>query len=100
MISPAHYLVLSAVLFGIGILGILIRRNVLLILLCAELIFNSANLALVAFSRLHGSLDGQVIVLLVIAVCAAEVTVALAITVILFRNWQTIETDPLDLLNG
>jgi NADH-quinone oxidoreductase subunit K len=100
MISPIHYLVLSALLFGIGLLGILLRRNVLLILLSIELLFNSANLAFVAFSKLHGNLDGQVIVLLSIAVAAAEVTVALAITVILFRNWQSIQTDQLNLLKG
>lgn len=100
MITPAHYLVLSALLFGIGIFGVLIRRNILLILLSIELMFNSINLAFVAFSRLHGNLDGQIMVLLIIAVCAAEVTVALAITVILFRNRSTIETDSLNLLKG
>ena len=100
MISPLHYLALSIILFGIGLIGILMRRNVLLILLSVELMFNSANLAFVSFSKMHGNLDGQVIVLLIIAICAAEVTVALAITVILFRNWQTVQIEPLNLLKG
>jgi NADH-quinone oxidoreductase subunit K len=100
VITPFHYLALSVLLFGIGLAGILIRRNILLILLSVELVFNAANLAFVTFSRLHGSLDGQVIVLLSIAVAAAEVTVALAITVVLFRNFRSLQTDPLDLLKG
>jgi len=100
MITPAHYLVLSVILFAIGILGVLTRRNVILILLSLEILFNSANLAFVAFSRLHGNLDGQVIALFVIAVAASEVTVALAITVLLFRTWRSIRTDEPPLLKG
>lgn len=100
MIGPIHYLILSVILFGIGILGILIRRNVILILLCLELLFNSANLAFVAFSKMHGNLDGQIIVLFTMATAAAEVTIALAITVILFKTWQTIQTDKPNSLKG
>ena len=100
MITPAHYLVLSLILFGIGIFGVLVRRNVILILLSLEILFNSANLAFVAFSKLHGNLDGQVVALFVMAVAASEVTVALAITVLLFRTWKSIRTDQSPMLKG
>ncbi len=100
MITPAHYLVLSLILFGIGTFGVLARRNVLLILLSLEILFNAANLAFVAFSRVHGNLDGQVVVLFVMAVAASEVTVALAITVLLFRTWKSIRTDQSPMLKG
>ncbi len=100
MVTPLHYLVLSSILFGIGILGLLLRRNILLVLLSLELLFNAANLAFVTFSNLHGNLDGQVIVLLIMATAAAEVTIALAIAVILFKTWQTTQTDKPDLLKG
>ena len=100
MITPAHYLILSCILFAIGIFGILIRRNVILILLSIEILFNASNLAFVAFSKLHGNLDGQVIALFVIATAASEVTIALAITVLLFRTWKTIRTDTEALLKN
>lgn len=100
MITPAHYLVLSLILFGIGTFGVLVRRNVILILLSLEILFNSANLAFVAFSKVHGNLDGQVVALFVMAVAASEVTVALAITVLLFRTWKSIRTDQPPMLKG
>jgi NADH-quinone oxidoreductase subunit K len=100
MITPFHYLALSAALFSIGIIGILLRRNVILILLSIEILFNAANLAFAAFSKLHGNLDGQVIALFVIAAAASEVTVALAITVLVYRNWNSIRTDETNLLKG
>jgi NADH-quinone oxidoreductase subunit K len=100
MITAEHYLILSIILFVIGIMGVLLRRNVLLILLSLEVVFNATNLAFVAFSRLHGNLDGQVIVLFTMAVAAAEVTIALAITVLLFRNWQSIRINEPSNLKG
>ena len=100
MIPPEHYVIVSILLFGIGLVGILIRRNVLLILLSLELLLNASNLALIAFSNYHNSLEGQVIVLFIIAIAAAEVTVALAITVLLFQTWGSIRTDKPHLLKG
>ena len=99
-VTTEHYLILSTILFVIGIMGVLLRRNVLLILLSLELVFNATNLAFVAFSKLHGNLDGQVIVLFTMAVAAAEVTIALAITVLLFRNWQSIRINKPSNLKG
>lgn len=100
MITPLHYGILAAILLGIGVTGLLLRRNFLLILLSIELMLNSANLAFVAFSKMHGSLDGQAIVLLIMATAAAEVTIALAIAVTIFRTWQTIQTDEINSLRG
>jgi len=99
-VTTEHYLILSTILFTIGIMGVLLRRNVLLILLSLELVFNATNLAFIAFSKLHGNLEGQVIVLFTIAVAAAEVTIALAITVLLFRNWHSIRINKPSALKG
>jgi len=100
IITAEHYLILSIMLFVIGIIGILLRRNVLLILLSLELVFNATSVAFVAFSTLHGNLDGQVIVLFTMAVAAAEVTIALAITVLLFRNWHSVRINKPSTLKG
>ena len=93
MITLNHYLVVSALLFAIGLLGILTRRNVLLILLCIELMFNAANLAFVAYSRAQGDAAGQLIVFFVIAVAAAEVTVGLAIAILMSRRLSSLNAD-------
>lgn len=98
MITLAHYLVASALLFSIGLVGILTRRNVLLILLSIELMFNAANLAFVAYARAWGDLGGQVVVFFVITVAAAEVTVGLAIAVLLARQLKTLNADEVSLL--
>jgi len=98
MITLTHYLVLSAVLFCIGLAGIMIRRNILLILLCIELMFNAANLAFVAYARAWGDLGGHLIVFFIITVAAAEVTVGLAITVLLARQLNTLNADEVSLL--
>ncbi|MDR2338067.1 MAG: NADH-quinone oxidoreductase subunit NuoK [Deltaproteobacteria bacterium] len=87
------YLIIAALLFGIGVLGILVRRNVLVMLMCLELMLNAVNLTLVAFSRLHANLEGQIFVLFVMCVAAAEVVVGLAIIVNLFRNFYTVDVD-------
>lgn len=98
MITITHYLIVSALLFAIGLMGITTRRNVLMILLCIELMFNAANLAFVAFARAHGDLGGQLIVFFVITVAAAEVTVGLAIAILMARRLATLNADEANLL--
>lgn len=93
-----HYLVVSALLFGLGLLGVLVRRNLLVIFMSVELMLNAANLAAVAFARFHGDLHGQVLVLFVIAVAAAEVAVGLALLVALFRKRQITRIEQLTSL--
>ena len=98
MITITHYLVVSAVLFTIGLTGIMTRRNVLMILLCIELMFNAANLAFVAFARARGDPAGQLIVLFIITVAAAEITVGLAIAILMARRLSTLNADEARLL--
>lgn len=93
-----HYLTVSVILFSIGLYGLLTRRNILLILLSVELILNAANLSFVAFSSYWGNLTGQVLVFFTMIVAAAEVTVGLAIVVLLFRKKKTVSVDELDTL--
>ena len=100
MIPVTYYLALSAVLFGIGALGVLVRRNALVIFMSIELMLNAANLAFVAFSRQFGELDGQIMVLFVLKVAAAEVAVGLAMIVAIFRTRASINVDELNLLRG
>ncbi len=99
-IGLGHYLVVSAILFSIGLFGVLSRKNVLMMLLSIELILNSANLSFVAFSSYHGDLSGQVVVFFTMIVAAAEVTVALAVVVLLYRKTQSTDVDKLDTLKG
>jgi NADH-quinone oxidoreductase subunit K len=98
MITITHYLVASALLFAIGLVGILTRRNILMILLCIEMMFNAANLAFVAYSRAWGDVAGQIVVFFIIIVAAAEVTVGLAIAVLLARRLKTLNADEVSLL--
>ena len=93
MITLTHYLVLSALLFSIGLIGIMTRRNVLMILLCIELMFNAANLAFVAYARAWGDLSGQLIVFFIVTVAAAEVTVGLAIAILMSKRLSTLNAD-------
>ena len=88
-----HLIILSGILFAIGLIGVVTRRNILLILLSLELILNAANLAFVAFSRAHGDLSGQIMVFFVMIVAAAEVTVGLAVALLLFRHSGKINAD-------
>ena len=90
-----HYLVVSALLFCIGLLGVILRRNLLVIYMSLELMLNAANLALVAFSRFNGHLNGQVMVFFIITVAAAEVAVGLALIVALYRKRQTAHVEDL-----
>jgi NADH-quinone oxidoreductase subunit K len=92
------YVMLSAALFAIGFLGVLVRRNTLVIYMCLELMLVAATLALVAFSRFNGTQDGDVFVFFILTVAAAEVAVGLAIIVALFRARQTVQVDQLDSL--
>jgi NADH-quinone oxidoreductase subunit K len=94
------YLGLSAVLFAAGFLGVLIRRNTLILFMCLELMLVASTLALVAFSRFNGTMDGNVFVFFILTVAAAEVAVGLAIIVALFRRRQTIRVDELDALKN
>ena len=98
MITLNHYLLASALLFFIGLVGIMTRRNVLMILLCIEVMFNAANLAFVAYARALGDLGGQIVVFFVIVVAAAEVTVGLAIAILLSRRLKTLNADEVSLL--
>lgn len=90
-----HYLVVSVLLFAMGLLGVILRRNLLVIYMCLELMLNAANLALVAFSRFTDNLHGQVFVFFIITVAAAEVAVGLALIVALYRKRQTAHTEDL-----
>lgn len=100
MIPVSHYLLLSGILFAIGLLGLLIRRNILLILLSIELMLNAANLQLIAGSALHGDARGQVTAFFVMVIAAAEVTVGLAIAVLLFRKRDSVDTNEIRNLKG
>lgn len=94
------YLAVSAALFALGFLGVLIRRNTLIIFMCLELMLVAATLALVAFSRFNATMEGNVFVFFVLTVAAAEVAVGLAIIVALFRQRQTVRVDRLDSLRN
>ena len=100
MVPTTYYIALSAILFTIGALGVLIRRNAILIFMAVELMLNAANLAFVAFARAHGNLDGQIFVFFVITVAAAEVAVGLALIVAIFRTRESIDVDQLSSLKG
>ncbi|CAN5491386.1 NADH-quinone oxidoreductase subunit NuoK [soil metagenome] len=92
-IPAGYYLMLAAALFSIGVVGVLVRRNLIVIFMCIELMLNSVNLTLVAFSRINGNLDGQIMSFFVMVVAAAEVTVGLALIVNLFRLRASIDAD-------
>jgi len=98
MVSSSAYLILSAVIFTIGVLGVLIRRNILVMFMSIELMLNAVNLAFVALSKQLGNLDGQVVVFLVMTVAAAEAAVGLAIIICLFRNKKSVNVDDFNLM--
>ena len=98
MIKPEWYVLLAAILFVIGGVGVLIRRNALVVFMCVELMLNAVNLAFIAFARLHGGLDGQVIAFFVMVVAAAEVVVGLAILTAIFRARRSASVDDASLL--
>ncbi len=96
MIETSHYLALSAVVFTIGVIGVLTRRNIIIIFMSIELMLNAVNLNLVAFGEQHQSLDGQVFAIFVITIAVAEAAVGLGIVIALFRNKETINIDEVD----
>jgi len=101
MIVPLeHVIILSIIIFSIGIMGVLFRKNAIIIFMSIELMLNAVNLSLVGFSRYYNSVDGQVFVFLIMTLAAAEVAVGLAIIVALFRNKQTINIDEINILRG
>lgn len=95
-----HYMLLSALLFTIGVIGVLIRRNVIMVLMCLELIFNAANINLVAVARYTPDLTGQIFSIFSITVAAAEVAVGLGLVIALFRNVETVNVDEVHILRG
>ena len=98
---PAEYfLILSAVMFALGILGVLLRRNALVVFMCLELMFNAANLAFITFARVYGAVSGQVVVFFVMTVAAAEVAIGLALMVEIFRTKRSIDMDQMNNLKG
>ncbi len=98
MVPISAYLVLAVVLFGIGTIGVLISRNVVILFMAIEIMLNAANMALMAFSKSMGISDGHVIVFLVLTVAAAEAAVGLALIVMIYRNRQTIDIDRFSVL--
>jgi NADH-quinone oxidoreductase subunit K len=98
MVTTNYYLLLSGILFTIGVLGFLVRRNALVIFMCIELMLNAVNLALIAFAKKFGSMDGQIFVFLVMTVAAAEVAIGLAIIIAFFRKKESVNVDELNLM--
>jgi len=99
-VPAPYYLGLSAVLFVLGAIGVLVRRSALIVFMSIELMLNAVNLSLVTFARVVGAVDGQVIVFFVLVVAAAEVVIGLAIIVDIFRSRDTVDIDDVDLLRG
>lgn len=93
-----HYLILSAFLFSVGVIGVLVRRNAIIILMCIELMLNAINLTLISFSSFMGDVSGQIFVFMVLTVAAAEAAVGLAIIISLYRNKDTLNIDELNIL--
>ena len=96
--NPSNYIILSALLFSIGTVGVLVRRNAIVVFMSVELMLNASNLAFVAFARMHGNLDGQMVAFFVMVVAAAEVVVGLAIIVTIFRSRRSASIDEPNLL--
>ncbi len=96
--GPHHYLILSALLFALGATGVILKKNIISIFLCIELMLNAANLSFIAFSRYLNQVDGQVVVFFVMVVAAAEAAVGLAITVVVHRNRKSLNVDDADLM--
>jgi NAD(P)H-quinone oxidoreductase subunit 4L len=95
-----QFLILAAILFSVGVYGVIARKNGVMVLMSIELILNAVNINLVAFSAMSGAISGQVFALFVIAVAAAEVGVGLAIVLAIFRNYRTVDIDEVDLMKG
>jgi NADH:ubiquinone oxidoreductase subunit K len=100
VITTTHYLVLSLVLFSLGVLGMVVRRNFITVLMCVELILNAANINFIAFSRQFGDLTGQVFAVFVITIAAAEAAIGLGIIIALVRLKQTVNLDQVNVMEG
>jgi NADH-quinone oxidoreductase subunit K len=98
MVPISYHLILSGILFTIGVTGVLLRRNIIIIFMSIELMLNAVNLSFVALARHLGSMDGQIIVFFVMSVAAAEVAVGLAIILLVFRGKETVNADELNLM--
>ena len=99
-ITLYHYLLVSAVMFCLGLIGFVTRRNLIIMFLCTEMMFQAAGIAMIAFGRFYLDYTGQVFVIFVLTVAAAESAIGLAILVVMFRNRQTINADDLDSMKG
>ena len=99
-VGPGAYLLLSALLFAIGVAGVLIRRNAIVVFMCIELMLNAVNLSFIAFAKVNGTLDGQILAFFVMVVAAAEVVVGLGILVAIFRTRSSASVDDVNLLKG
>jgi len=97
-VTPSYYLLLSALLFAIGAVGVLVRRNAIVVFMCIELMLNAVNLTLVTFSRINGDLNGQIMAFFVMVVAAAEVVVGLAIIMSIFKTRRSASVDDANLL--
>ncbi len=98
MITLHHYLILSGILFSIGALGVLIRRNAIVIFMCVELMLNAVNLTFIAFSRYLGNIDGQIFVFFVMTVAAAEAAVGLALMIAFYKNRESIDVEDMNIM--
>ncbi len=98
MLSLHSYLLLSAILFSIGTVGVLVRRNAIVIFMCVELMLNSVNLTFIAFSKYLGNIDGQIFVFFVMTVAAAEAAVGLALMIAFYKNRESIDVEDLNLM--
>ncbi|MDS1271751.1 NADH-quinone oxidoreductase subunit NuoK [Lipingzhangella sp. LS1_29] len=96
--DPMNYILLAAVLFTIGAVGVLVRRNAIIVFMCVELMLNACNLAFVSFARMHGTIEGQIVAFFVMVVAAAEVVVGLAIIMQIFRTRRSASIDDASLL--
>ena len=100
VITPNHYLLLSAILFMIGVTGVLLRRNLIVLFMSIELMLNAVNISFVTFSHASGKVDGQVMVFFVMTIAAVEVTIGLAIAVLIFKEKDTVDTKEMTTLRG
>jgi len=100
MVPASYYLILSVVLFVLGALGVLLRRNALVVFMSLEMMFNASNLAFITFARMYNALSAQVVVFFVMTVAAAEVAIGLALIVEIFRSKRSVDIDQMDTLKG
>jgi NADH-quinone oxidoreductase subunit K len=98
MVPVGHYLILSAILFAIGVVGVLTRRNAIVIFMCIELMLNAVNLSFLAFAKYFNDMSGHIFVFMIMTVAAAEAAVGLAIIIAVFRNKETVNVDEINIM--